>query len=160
MNQEAVIDRARLADVEDMKRLLDQYAKSGDLMARPRIALYEHIRDFFVARVGGQVVGLCALHVCWSDLGEIRSLAVEKERQGQKIGRRLVEACIGDARALGISRLFTLTYKPGFFETLNFTIVDKATLPNKVWQECVNCVKFPDCDEIALIRNLGQPPKK
>jgi len=155
MNEQIIIDRARLDDVEAMKSLLDQYAKSGDLMARPRIALYEHIRDFFVARVDNKVVGLCALHVCWSDLGEVRSLAVEKEFQGRKIGRQLVEKCIEDGLSLGLSRLFTLTYKPGFFESLKFTVVDKATLPHKVWQECVNCVKFPDCDEIALIRDLG-----
>jgi amino-acid N-acetyltransferase len=150
----ATIARARLEDVEAMKALLDDFAGSGDLLARSRLALYETIRDFVVARQGDEVIGLSALHVCWRDLGEVRSLAVRRDRHGGGIGRMLVERCLEDARDLGLGRVFALTYRPDFFGTLGFHRVDKAELPHKVWQDCVHCAKFPDCDEIAVIREV------
>jgi len=148
------VERARLADVEAMKALLDDFARSGDLLARSRLDLYEHIRDFVVARRDGEIVGLSALHISWIDLAEVRSLAVKRDLQRRGIGRVLVEHCLQEAAELGLERVFALTYQPEFFGTLGFGEVDKSQLPHKVWQECVHCVKFPDCDEIAVIRNL------
>ncbi|MBI5440268.1 MAG: N-acetyltransferase [Deltaproteobacteria bacterium] len=146
------LSRARLEDVEAMKALLDEFARSGDLLARPRLALYESIRDFVVAKQGSEIIGLGALHICWIDLGEVRSLAVRRDRQRLGLGRLLVESCLEDARALGLKRVFALTYKPGFFHSLGFETVDKSSLPHKVWQDCVHCPKFPDCDETAVTR--------
>jgi amino-acid N-acetyltransferase len=143
---------ARLEDVEGMKQLLDEFARTGDLLARSRLALYESIRDFVVAKQGAEVVGLAALHICWIDLGEVRSLAVRRDKQRLGLGRLLVERCLHDARELGLKRVFALTYKAGFFQSLGFATVDKASLPHKVWQDCVHCPKFPDCDETAVIR--------
>lgn len=148
------IDRARLADVEGMKALLDDYAASGDLLARSRLSLYETIRDFFVLREGDALVGLSALHICWIDLAEVRSLAVRRDRQGRGYGRLLVERCLEDARRLGLKRVFALTYRPDFFGVLGFRRVDKSELPHKVWQDCVHCAKFPDCDEVAVMREI------
>lgn len=150
------LSRARLEDVEDMKALLDDFAKAGDLLARSRLSLYETIRDFVVLREEGQVVGLSALHICWIDLAEVRSLAVRRDRQGRGYGRLLVERCLADARDLGLRRVFALTYRPDFFGALGFRRVDKSELPHKVWQDCVHCAKFPECDEIAVMREIEE----
>jgi len=151
---QVTVERARLADVEAMKALLDDFARSGDLLARSRLDLYENIRDFVVARSNGEILGLSALHISWIDLAEVRSLAVKRDLQRQGIGRMLVERCLEEAAELGLQRVFALTYQPAFFATLGFHEVDKAELPHKVWQVCVHCVKFPDCDEIAVMREL------
>ncbi|MBI5015617.1 MAG: N-acetyltransferase [Deltaproteobacteria bacterium] len=137
-----------------MKALLDDFARSGDLLARSRLSLYETIRDFFVLKEGDELVGLSALHICWIDLAEVRSLAVRRDRQGKGYGRVLVERCLDDARRLGLRRVFALTYRPEFFGSLGFQQVDKSELPHKVWQDCVHCAKFPECDETAVMRDL------
>jgi len=150
-----VVERARLGDVEEMKGILDEFAREGVLLARSRLDLYETIRDFVVAREQGELVGLAALHICWIDLAEVRSLAVRKDLQGRGIGRRLVEACLDEARRLGLRRVFALTYRPGFFARLGFREVEKSELPHKVWQDCIHCVHFPECDEVAVMRDMG-----
>jgi len=96
------------------------------------------------------VIGTCALGICWEELAEVRSLAVLEDRQGEKGGTSLVEACLGDARSLGLKRVFTLTYVPGFFERMGFKKIGKSSLPHKVWADCLKCHKFPDCDETAM----------
>jgi len=137
-----------------MKAILDDYARTGDLLARSRLSLYEGLRDFVVAREGAEIVGLSALHICWVDLGEVRSLAVRRDRLRRGIGRVLVNWCLSDASELGLKRVFALTYRPAFFGTLGFLEVEKSELPHKVWQDCVHCVKFPECDEVAVMREV------
>ncbi|HEY78774.1 MAG TPA: N-acetyltransferase, partial [Dehalococcoidia bacterium] len=117
---------------------------------------YESIRDYFVVRQGGRVTGCAALHVMWSDLAEVKSVAVVEASQRQGIGSGLVEACLNEARALGLPTVFCLTYKPAFFQKFGFSEVDKMELPRKVWTECYHCSKFPDCEEVALIINLDK----
>jgi amino-acid N-acetyltransferase len=90
----------------------------------------------------------------WEDLAEIRSLAVDEARQGQGLGARLVHAHLQEARDLGLSTVFALTYRPGFFERLGFRQADVMTLPRKVWNECYRCPKFPTCNEIAVVLDL------
>jgi amino-acid N-acetyltransferase len=101
------------------------------------------------------MVGICALHICWDDLAEIRSLAVRDEDRKKGIGAGLVRACLEEAKALGVNRVFALSYQPEFFERLGFKKVDKAVLPHKIWTDCLKCVKFPDCDEVALVKELN-----
>ena len=96
----------------------------------------------------------CAAAVIWEDLAEIRSLFVREELRGKGYGRVLVEGCLEDARALGIRRLFTLTYKTEFFSKMGFVEVGKDVLPQKIWADCIHCPKFPDCDEIAMQRDI------
>jgi amino-acid N-acetyltransferase len=103
---------------------------------------------------GETIVACGALQVGWGDLAEIKSLAVAETHQGRGFGKRLVLACLEEGQALGLGRVFALTYKPAFFEKLGFEIVDKATLPHKVWTECIRCPKFPDCGEIAVVLDL------
>ena len=112
------------------------------------------VRDFFIYEADNVVLGCCALHVTWVDLAEIKSLAVADEAQGKGIGRRLLDACLEDARRLAIEKVFALTYKSEFFQKMGFQQIEKRELPHKVWLECVQCVKFPDCNEVAVIRTL------
>ena len=116
--------------------------------------LYENIRDLSVCESDGEIRGVCALHVMWEDLAEIRSLAVRADSQSAGIGRRLVTTCIREAKELGIARIFALTYHPEFFRKVGFSDIDKSKLPQKIWGECLRCPKFPECDESAVILNL------
>ena len=137
-----------------MHKLINYYADRGDMLARSLSEIYENIRDYLVVRDGERVVACVALHISWLDLAEIRSLAVTEDSRQRKLGARLVESCLKEARELGIATVFCLTYAPDFFEKFGFDRVDKAELPRKVWTECYTCPKFPDCDEVALVQKL------
>jgi len=134
-----------------MHRMINRFADKGEMLPRPLSELYENIRDFFVIRQDDKVIACAALHISWSDLAEVKSLAVAEGSQEQGIGARLVEACLNEAKGLGIPTVFCLTYQYTFFEKLGFSQIDKMELPRKIWTECYRCPKFPDCDEVALI---------
>ena len=148
------VERARISDVAQMHELINSFADRGEMLARSLSEIYENVRDYFVVREGERVVACAAMHVVWSDLAEIKSVAVTGGSQGQGIGVQLVKACLEEAEKLGIPTVFCLTYKPAFFESVGFSQLDKAELPRKVWGECYRCPKFPDCDEVALIYHL------
>ena len=152
-------EKARVSDVPQMHKLINSFADKGEMLARSLSEIYENIRDYFVIRQGERVIACVALHVSWSDLAEIKSLAVAEDSQQQGIGVQIMEVCLKEANELGISTVFCLTYKPAFFEKFGFSQVDKAELPRKVWGECYRCSKFPDCDEVALIYHLETPSK-
>ncbi len=149
-----MIRKARLKDVKEIQRLIKHYASRGEMLPRSLSELYDHLRDFFVSTRNREVVGICALHVCWEDLAEIRSLAVEEKLRRKGIGADLVKACLEESKTLGVKRVFALTFRPDFFEQLGFGKVDKSVLPHKIWTDCLQCVKFPDCDEIAVVKEL------
>ena len=149
-----MLRKAQIKDVKPIQKLLTHFASRGDMLSRSLSELYEAIRDFFVIEEDGVILGTAALHIVWDDLAEVRSVAVAEEAGGKGIGSQVVQACIDEARALGLKRVFCLTYKPDFFARFGFRIVDKSELPHKVWGDCVKCVKFPDCDEIAMIMDL------
>ena len=149
-----MIRRARLKDVKDMVQLIKFYSGRGEMLPRSLSELYDNIRDFIVYVKNRRVVGICALHICWEDLAEVRSLAVEEKERRKGIGEKLVRACLKESKSLGAKRVFALTYRPEFFERLGFQKVDKAVLPHKIWTDCLKCVKFPDCDEIAVLKDL------
>jgi len=148
------VEKARIRDAAQMHKLINYYADRGEMLARPLSEIYENVRDYYVVRDGERVIACAALHVNWLDLAEIKSLAVADDSRGQRIGAQLVEACLKEAKELGIATVFCLTYKPAFFERFGFAQVDKAELPRKVWTECYRCPKFPDCDEVALVYNI------
>lgn len=149
------VRKPKLTEVAGIKQLLDQAAEDGHLLRRPIIELYETVRDFFVYADEQGVAGCCALHIDMLDLAEIRSTAVRPDLRGQGVGVKLLEACIEEARALEIARVYALTRAPEFFERHGFACVDKKDLPHKVFQDCVRCPLFPDCDETAVIRYLN-----
>jgi len=141
-------------DVDTIHKLIMVYAVEQKVLAVPLSKLYDRVRDFFVIETGGEVVACAALHVMWSDLGEVRSLAVRSDCQGRGFGRRLVKACKQEAVDLRLPRVFCLTYVPEFFKPLGFVEVDKAELPHKVWADCINCPQFPDCGEVPMVSDL------
>jgi len=142
--------KARIADVEEMMLLINSNAEEGLMLPRSRNMLYEHIREFLLAEEEAQLVGVASLHILWSDLAEIRALAVSSEYKRKGIGTQIVKALEEEARELGVSKLFALTYQPEFFEYCGYEEVSKDQMPQKVWTECINCLKFPNCDEIAV----------
>jgi amino-acid N-acetyltransferase len=146
--------KARVRDVRAIQGLIDTSASKGEMLPRSLSEIYDHLRDFYIYRGDRSLLGTCALHICWEDLAEIRSLAVVQEERHKGIGSELVRACLREAKRLDIRKVFVLTYKPAFFQRFGFEIVDKATLPHKIWSDCLKCVKFPDCDEIAMILQL------
>lgn len=151
------VEKASITDVPQMHKLINYFADKGEMLSRPLSEIYEDIRDYFIIKDGERVIACAALHVNWSDLAEIRSVAVAEDSQGQGVGDRLIRACLKDAKKLGIPTVFCLTYKPGFFEKFGFTQVDKMELPQKIWNECYRCSKFPNCDEVALVCRLETP---
>lgn len=155
-----MIRKAVIPDVREIHRLLLDYARDGLLLSRSLAELYESLRDFYVFEADGKVVGTAALNICWEDLAELRSLAVHPDYNGRGVGRELVEACLEEARRLGIRRVFALTYKQAFFEKLGFSLIEKSQLPHKIWGDCMKCAKFPDCDEIALSIDLDVPASR
>lgn len=149
-----MIRKAKIEDIKQIQALINYFAKQDLMLPRSLNELYENIRDFWVAEQNCKIVGCCALHISWDDLAEIKSLAVQKNQQGLGVGKELFEACINEAEGLGAKRIFVLTYKPEYFKKLGFKRVRNAELPHKIWAECINCCKFPNCKEIALLKKL------
>lgn len=147
---------AKTQDVPAIHALISCYAELDRMLFRSMADIYENLQVFQVSETNGKVVGCCALKVIWSDLAEIQSLAVDKNYFGKGLGSALVLACVGQARKLGIQKVFTLTMEPAFFEKIGFIRVDKKALPMKVWSDCARCPKQDHCDEIALIIETSQ----
>jgi amino-acid N-acetyltransferase len=141
---------ARMGDVRDIHKLLQIFAEKGLLLGRSISSLYDQLRDFIVYDDNG-VQGVCALHICWDNLAEVRSLAVAEGLQGKGIGKLLVNSCLEESLRLEIDNVFVLTYQAGFFRKQKFVDIEKSELPHKIWSDCLHCPKFPDCDEDALI---------
>ena len=134
--------------------MVNSYASKDKMLPLSLHDIFEVLRDFHVCTVNDDLIGVCALHISWKGLAEIRSLAVMDEFQGSGIGSTLVRKCLAEAKRLGVREVFALTYCPAFFERFGFAQVDKADLPHKVWADCIRCHHFPDCNEIAVKRKL------
>ena len=147
-----MIRYARMEDVKVIHSLLNHFGSKGLLLSCSMSSLYDRLRDFVVyTDKKGTVLGVCALHISWENLGEIRSLAVREEHHGRGIGASLVQQCLLEAKMFGITQIFTLTYQSAFFIKMGFSPIDKKELPHKIWSDCLNCAMFPDCDEEALM---------
>jgi len=149
-----MIRKAKIRDIKQIQELIGCFARLDVMLPRSLNELYENIRDFWVYEEKGKVVGCAALHISWDDLAEIKSLAVAKNKQGKGIGRDLAVACLAEAKVMGAKRIFVLTYKPEFFKKLGFKRIKQSALPHKIWAECINCSKFPNCREIPLLKIL------
>jgi amino-acid N-acetyltransferase len=156
-DQSGHVRRARVSDAERIQELINYWAKQDEMLLRPLSEIYDFLRDFVVWEEDGRLLGTAALHVDWKDLAELRSLAIDPDAQGRGIGSALVRQCLDEARGLGITRVFALTYRPRYFERFGFAECSKEALPRKVWSECVRCHKFPECDETALMVQLDAP---
>lgn len=154
VTQRVVVEKAGMADALQIHDLINEFARRGDMLPRTVAEVYENLRDFFVVRDGHRVLACVALHILWEDLAEVRSLSVKEDEQAQGLGVLLVQACLNEARDIGLRTVFALTFRPGFFEKLGFRQADVMTLPRKVWNECYRCPKFPNCDEIAMVLDV------
>lgn len=148
------IEKAKTSDIVKIHKMINYFAEKDMMLPRSLAELYENIRDYFVIRENDNLAGCAALHVSWSDLAEIKGLAVMEEYQKKGLASKLIKACINEGKELGVERVFCLTYRPEVFEKQGFKKVDKKKLPHKIWGECQRCPKFPDCDEIALVCKL------
>ena len=148
------IRKAKISDLKQVHKLINNFARREQMIPRSLNEIYETLRDFVVCEDYGDICGVCALHIMWEDLAEIRSLAVDKKYQKKGIGKTLVKQCLKEAKALGLKRIFALTYQPAFFKKIGFLDIDKSSLPQKIWGDCLRCHKFPECDEQAVIINL------
>ena len=145
---------AKISDVPAINALISSYAEVDRMLFRSYADIYENLQTFIVAELDGKIVGCCALEVIWSDLAEIKSLAVDEAYKGKGIGNRLVAAAVEQAEKLGVPKVFALTLEPAFFEKTGFEIVEKEALPMKVWSDCARCPKQQNCDEIAVIKSV------
>ena len=150
-----VIRKARIQDVAAIHRLINFWAEKGEMLARSLNEIYENLRDYFVYCKDEKMLGCAALHIMWEDLGEVKSVAVAPEYQSKGIGTQLLKRCLAEAKELGLPRVFALSFNPNFFVQKGFEVIDKNTLPQKVWTECIKCPKFPDCNETAVQIYLG-----
>ena len=144
--------KARFDDIESIYGLVHIYAAQGEMLPRSRNTLYENLRDMVVAEEDDTVVGVGALHIMWDRLAEVRMMAIAPEHTRQGIGAEIVRRLLAEGDALGIEKVFTLTYKPDLFRKLGFIRISREELPQKVWKECIDCPKYPNCDEIAMIK--------
>lgn len=144
---------AKFSDVENIHKLLNDYAAEGLMLSRSRNAIYENLRDYIIAVDGhGHFLGCGALHFVWDKLAEIRSLAIQPNLQKTGIGRNIVAMLEKEGIERGVKMFFSLTYQPGFFSKCDYIETDKALLPQKVWKECVHCPLYPNCNEIAFVK--------
>ena len=152
--KEPIVRKAMVKDVPVIADIVNYHAKMGVMLPRPISRIYDNVRDYVVIESNGDILGCGALHVMWSDLAEIRALAIRDEYVGKGLGRSLVDNLLEEAKSLGIEKVFVLTYKADFFKHFGFSVIDKSELPHKIWGDCINCMHFPNCDEVALIRSM------
>lgn len=150
------IRRAILSDVPAIQQLVNAYADQGKMLHRSLDELCSNIRDYTVADRDGTLLGCAATEIFGENLAEVKSIAVSPTAQRTGVGRALVEKCAEDARALGIGRLFCLTFQPEFFEAAGFKRVEREALPKRIWAECVCCPGYPDCGELAMVMELSE----
>ena len=145
---------AKIGDAAAIYSLVNFYAEREKMLFRSMADIYENLQAFTVAEVDGKVVGCCSLQIIWSDLAEIKSLAVDQASTGAGVGKMLVSWALEQAERLGLPRVFAFTLKPDFFEKMGFEIIKKEALPMKVWSDCARCPKQQNCDEIAVIKTV------
>ena len=148
------IRNAKISDAVGIHELVNYYAELDRMLFRSMADIYEKLQTFIVAELDGKVAGCCAMEIIWSDLAEIKSLAVREDLRGKGTGRKIVEAAIKKASDLGVLRVFALTLEPDFFVKLGFERVEKDSLPMKVWSDCARCSKQQNCDEIAVVKRV------
>ena len=148
------IQRAALTDVPTIHALITPYADRNDMLHRPMSELYENIRDYLVIKQGDELLACASVHVLWSDLAEVKAVAVKEEYQSHGLGKMLMNRCFDDAREMGLATVFVLTHKMDYYAQFGFQQIDVMSLPRKVWGECLRCPKFPNCNEYAMVYHL------
>lgn len=145
---------ATAADIPAINNLLKHYAAMGELLPRTTADVEKNLPHFIVIEVDSNIIACGSLEHFTPELAEIRSLMVSEEHKGLGLGRVVVAALIQRAKASPTQRVMALTYVPEFFHKLGFVTVSKEIFPEKIWGICVNCYKFHNCDEIAVLLEL------
>jgi len=149
--------KATLSDISSMQKLVVDEVKDGIILQRSNNEVATNIRSYVLAKEDNQILGYTALHIYSDKIAEIRSLIVSSSHRGRDIGRGLVLFAIEEAKELGVTQeILVLTYLPLFFEKMNFIEIDKESISeHKIWTDCIKCVHFPICNEVALIYKLN-----
>ncbi|MDR3204989.1 MAG: N-acetyltransferase [Deltaproteobacteria bacterium] len=151
------VRKAHVEDVPAIYEILKRFSVQGLLLPRSYVNLYEMLQSFYVAedeRFADRLAGTASLQVAWEDLAELRSLAVEENSRSRGLGRALAEKAEQDAARLKVKKMFVLTFVPEFFIKLGYRQVSLDSLPQKIWAVCFNCVHYPNCKEIALVKDI------
>ena len=149
--------KANLSDIPAMQSLVVSEVKDGVILNRSEDEVATNIRSYVLAKEGEKLVGYTALHIHSKRLAEVRSLIVDEAYRGQKIGQKLVEFAVEEAKSLKVEEdVLVLTYTPAFFEKLGFKEMNKEAIPeHKIWADCIKCIHFPVCNEIAMVYKLS-----
>jgi amino-acid N-acetyltransferase len=150
-----MLQKAVIADAKPIQDLISSFAQKRIMLPRALNYVYENLRDFWVWKEEGKILGCCALHVVgWEGLAEVKSLSVHESLQKKGIGKILVDKCISEAKELGLTQVFALTFVPEFFLKCDFHEITKEALPHKIWSDCIDCPFFPNCEEIAVLKKI------
>ncbi|MGA2435220.1 MAG: N-acetyltransferase [Bryobacteraceae bacterium] len=155
MQDTFTVRKAVMKDISHILRLINAYAAQGIMLSRTEVELSENIRDFSVIESEDGLVGCAALHFYSPTTGEIRSLAVSPLYQGRGAGVLLVQELENEAQFFNLHNLFAFTYIPRFFAKFGYREIERSRLPLKVWKDCLRCPKFENCDEIAVLKEIG-----
>jgi amino-acid N-acetyltransferase len=149
--------KAKLSDIPAMQTLVASEVKDGIILNRTEDEVATNIRSYVLAKDGDKLVGYTALHVHSKRLAEIRSLIVDEAYRGQKVGQSMVQFTLDEAKDIGVEEdVLVLTYLPNFFLKLNFKEINKEVIPeHKIWADCIKCIHFPVCNEVALVYKLS-----
>jgi len=149
--------KANLRDIPAMQALVVPEVKEGVILNRSEDEVATNIRSYVLAKEGEKLLGYTALHIHSRRLAEIRSLIVDEAYRGKKIGQKLVEFTVQEAKEIGVEEdVLVLTYQPAFFEKLGFREISKEAIPeHKIWADCIKCIHFPVCNEVALVYKVS-----
>ena len=152
------LSKATLSDISDMQAMVVSEVKDGVILNRSEDEVATNIRSYVLAKEAGVLVGYTALHIHSPRLAEIRSLIVDEAYRGKNVGREMVEFTLKEAQELGVEEdVLVLTYLPEFFKKMDFKEIDKEVIPeHKIWADCIKCIHFPVCNEVALVYKIAK----
>jgi amino-acid N-acetyltransferase len=129
------IRAARASDVRSIQ-VLREPNEGKVLLHHDLVALFEKVQEFSVVEdSAGKVVAAGAVHIMWEDLAEVRSIVVASDVRGRGVGHALVEALLLRASALGVQRVFCLTFEVGFFESLGFEQISNVPIDPATFEQ-------------------------
>ena len=153
--KDITLRRASRKDIEAIHDIITYYSGKGLILYRTKGDISENLGTFFVAENGSSFKGVVSFYDYGEKLKEVRSLAVVPEEGRKGVGTMLVGRLLESlAGTCGSPKVFVLTYSPDFFLKNGFEVVDKATLPEKIWKDCQNCPHRDNCKETALVYQL------
>jgi amino-acid N-acetyltransferase len=148
------VQSAHVRHAEGKHTLLGKYSRQEVLLPRSISEILSLIPQFLVVEDQSRVIGCVAIEIFSTELGEVRSLAVDPDYKDRHLGEQLLLAVEAYARQLGLRKMMALTYIESFFHKYGYETVEMTSLPEKVWRVCVKCPKFHNCDEIPVLKQF------